>query len=237
MTSDTVSVGGGHNSLTPSEPFADGLERVVAEADIRNLSARFSDAVNYNDPDAFSTLWGANSIWEIGEPYVSRANGRAEIVALFRRLRQSWAFFVQLRLLGALLFAALSFAIRPRMVTVLIMFGGAIAYVLYAHNFQTVGLALTLAVFVGVFANGGIAAFYAISPFVYPTVHRGAGVGLMIGFGRGVAILAGGMDAAGHLSALRGRPRRRRSLHHPARQNLPRAQRRSGDTGDTEGTA
>lgn len=56
MTSDTVSVGGGPNSLTPSEPFADRLERVVAEADIRNLSAQFSDAVNYNDPDAFSTL-------------------------------------------------------------------------------------------------------------------------------------------------------------------------------------
>jgi MFS family permease len=92
--------------------------------------------------------------------------------------------------LGALLFAGLSLAIRPRIVTVLIMFGGAIAYVLYAHNFQTVSVAPTLAVFVGVFANGGIAAFYAISPFVYPTVHRGAGVGLMIGFGRGVAILA-----------------------------------------------
>jgi benzoate transport len=91
--------------------------------------------------------------------------------------------------LGALLFAGISLVIRPRMVTVLLMFGGAIAYVLYAHHFQTVGLALTLALFVGVFANGGVAAFYAISPFVYPTAVRGAGVGLMIGFGRAVAIL------------------------------------------------
>ena len=79
---------------------------------------------------------------------------------------------------------------RPRMATVLIMFGGAIAYVLYANYFHSVAVALTLAVFVGVFADGGVAAFYAISPFVYPTVVRGAGVGLMIGFGRGVAILA-----------------------------------------------
>ena len=83
MTSDYVPVGSGHNSQTRSEPFADRLERVVAEADIRNLAAQFSDAVNYNDPDAFSTLWGDNSVWEIGEPYLSRAIGRAEIVAHF----------------------------------------------------------------------------------------------------------------------------------------------------------
>jgi MFS family permease len=92
--------------------------------------------------------------------------------------------------LGALLFAAASMALRPRLVTALVMFGGAIAYVLYATNFQEAGLALVLAVFVGMAANGGVAAFYAISPFVYPTVARGAGVGLMIGFGRGVAILS-----------------------------------------------
>jgi uncharacterized protein (TIGR02246 family) len=103
-TSDTVSVGGGHNSLTPREPFADRLERVVAESEIRNLAAQFSDAVNYNDPDAFSALWVADSVWEIGEPYASRANGRAEIVALLRHLRQSWAFFVQLTHSGVIEF-------------------------------------------------------------------------------------------------------------------------------------
>jgi benzoate transport len=92
--------------------------------------------------------------------------------------------------MGALLFAGLSLKMRPRLVTVLIMFGGAIAYVLYAHRIQNIGVALTLSVFVGMFANGGVAAFYAISPFVYPTLVRGTGVGLMIGFGRAVAILA-----------------------------------------------
>ena len=104
MTSDSVSVGSGHNSQTPGEPFADRVERVVAEADIRNLAARFSDAVNYNDPDGLYILWGDNCVWEIGEPYVSRANGRTEIVALFRRLRQSWAFFVQLTHSGVIEF-------------------------------------------------------------------------------------------------------------------------------------
>ena len=105
MTSDSVTVGGRHNSQTPSEPFADRLERVVAEAEIRNLAAQFSDAVNYNDPDAFSALWTADSVWEIGEPYVRRANGRTEIVALLRRLRQQWAFFVQLTHSGVIEFA------------------------------------------------------------------------------------------------------------------------------------
>jgi benzoate transport len=93
-------------------------------------------------------------------------------------------------ILGALLFAALSLKIRPRIVTVAMMFAGAIVFVLYANNYQTTAIALTLAVLVGVVANGGIAAFYAISPFVFPTTARGTGVGLMIGIGRGVAIVA-----------------------------------------------
>ena len=92
--------------------------------------------------------------------------------------------------MGALLFAGLTLKLRPRLVTVLILFGGALAYVLYASQIQNVGMALMLAVFVGMFANGGVAAFYAISPYVYPAAARGTGVGLMIGFGRGVAILA-----------------------------------------------
>jgi MFS family permease len=92
--------------------------------------------------------------------------------------------------MGALLFAGLSLKMRPRLATLLIMFGGAIAYVLYGHQIQNIGVALTLSVFVGMFASGGVAAFYGISPFVYPTLVRGTGVGLMIGFGRAVAILA-----------------------------------------------
>lgn len=92
--------------------------------------------------------------------------------------------------LGALLFAALALVIRPRLVNMLLMFGGTAAFVLYATNFQQAGLALFLAVLVGMFANGGIAGYYAISPPVYPAAVRGTGVGLMIAFGRGVSILA-----------------------------------------------
>jgi benzoate transport len=92
--------------------------------------------------------------------------------------------------IGALVFAALSTVMRPRLATVLILFAGAIAYALYANQFHSVNIALTLAVFVGMFCNAGLAAFYAISPSVYPAAARGTGVGLMIGFGRSVAILA-----------------------------------------------
>ncbi len=90
--------------------------------------------------------------------------------------------------LGALLFAALSSVIRPRLATMWVMFGGAVAYVVYANNFSNLRLALPLAFVVGVFANGGIAAYYAISPSIYPAAVRAAGVGWMIGFGRLVAI-------------------------------------------------
>jgi hypothetical protein len=38
MTSDPISVGGTRDSPTPKEPYADCLERVIAEADIRTLS-------------------------------------------------------------------------------------------------------------------------------------------------------------------------------------------------------
>jgi benzoate transport len=93
-------------------------------------------------------------------------------------------------ILGALVFAAFSFRIRPRIVTVGMLISGAVVFVLYANNYQSTSIALALAVCVGMVANGSIAAFYAISPFVFPTTARCAGVGLMIGIGRGVAILA-----------------------------------------------
>ena len=52
MTSDAVSVGGAHNSPTPSELLADRFERVIAEADIRNAAtARWSVREMARGPD------------------------------------------------------------------------------------------------------------------------------------------------------------------------------------------
>jgi MFS family permease len=70
--------------------------------------------------------------------------------------------------LGSLLFAGLTLMIRPRIVTALIMFCGSLAYLMFANNFNDAGLAVVLALAVGACADGGLAAFYAISPFIYP---------------------------------------------------------------------
>ncbi|MCJ0906282.1 MFS transporter [Rhodococcus sp. ARC_M6] len=92
--------------------------------------------------------------------------------------------------IGSIIFAGLSIVLRPRIVTALLMFGGVLAFVGYATGFHIVALALALAVLVGIFANGGITGFYAISPPIYPAAARGTGVGWMIGCGRTVSIIA-----------------------------------------------
>jgi len=92
--------------------------------------------------------------------------------------------------IGALLFALLARRIHPRVLTAYTLLWGLAAYVIYANVFQSTGAALLAAVGVGIAANGGVAAFYAISPSIYPTAARGTGVGWMVGFGRIVSILA-----------------------------------------------
>jgi hypothetical protein len=92
------------NTPTANEPLQDRMERAVAESDIRNLAARFSDAVILDDPDSFGKLWGIDPIWEIGEPFANKAKGKTEIVALFRRLRPMWGFFAQLTHSGVIEF-------------------------------------------------------------------------------------------------------------------------------------
>ena len=108
----------------------------------------------------------------------ARLGGLAEVLIAFGGI------------VGALLFAGLSLKIRTRFATALIMVFGIVVYTLYADYFHNVDLALFLGVLVGATTNGGLAAFYAISPTIYPATIRGTGVGLMIGFGRSVGILA-----------------------------------------------
>jgi MFS family permease len=88
------------------------------------------------------------------------------------------------------LFALLARRVHPRVLTAYTLLWGLAAYVIYANVFQSTGAALLAAVGVGIAANGGVAAFYAISPSIYPTAARGTGVGWMVGFGRIVSILA-----------------------------------------------
>ncbi len=92
--------------------------------------------------------------------------------------------------IGALLFAALSSRIHPRVVTAIFMAFGTVAFFAFAGFFKVTAIVLVLAVLVGMAANGGVAAYYAISPPIYPTTIRAAAVGQMMGFGRVVAFLA-----------------------------------------------
>ena len=72
------------------------LKAVEDELSIRNLAARYTDAVNERDIGAFRELWTDDAVWEIGPPLQSRAEGVDEIVALLSRLLQAEKYFMQM---------------------------------------------------------------------------------------------------------------------------------------------
>jgi ketosteroid isomerase-like protein len=73
------------------------LRAVEDRLEIQALAARFSDAVNERDFDAFSQLWASESpVWEIGAPLHSRAEGLAAIVEMLRGLMQTERYFMQM---------------------------------------------------------------------------------------------------------------------------------------------
>ena len=72
------------------------LKAVEDELSIRNLVARYTDAVNGRALASFRQLWTDDAVWEIGPPLQSRADGVEEIVALLRRLLQAEQYFMQL---------------------------------------------------------------------------------------------------------------------------------------------
>lgn len=72
------------------------LRAVEDELSIRNLAARFTDAVNERDVAAFRQLWTNDAVWEIGPPLQSRAEGVDEIAALLSRLLEAEQYFMQM---------------------------------------------------------------------------------------------------------------------------------------------
>ena len=72
------------------------LQAVEDELSIRNLVARYTDAVNQRDLGAFRELWTDDAVWEIGPPLQSRAEGLDQIVALLSRLLQAEKYFMQM---------------------------------------------------------------------------------------------------------------------------------------------
>jgi len=66
------------------------------DAAIRDLTARFADAINRRDRDAFATLWWSEGIWELTEPYGMVASGLPDVLSMYDRLMDGWEFFAQL---------------------------------------------------------------------------------------------------------------------------------------------
>lgn len=92
--------------------------------------------------------------------------------------------------IGALLFALAARRFHPRLVTALVMAFGFVVFFAFAAFFTDRTMVLILAVLVGLCVNGGVAAYYAISPSIYPVAIRSAAVGLMMGVGRVIAFFA-----------------------------------------------
>ena len=78
------------------------IERLAIDAEIRDLAARFSDAVNRRDLGAFGDLFADDGIWEIGEPFPSRAAGRQNVATMLRNLWAPWDFFFQMTHTGVI---------------------------------------------------------------------------------------------------------------------------------------
>jgi uncharacterized protein (TIGR02246 family) len=78
--------------MNPS--FEQTIERLTIDAEIRDLAARFSDAVNRRDPDAFGDLFADDGVWAIGEPFPSRAAGRQNVTTMFKNLGGALGFLL-----------------------------------------------------------------------------------------------------------------------------------------------
>ncbi|MBM7368344.1 MFS transporter [Gordonia hydrophobica] len=172
----------------------DELPTATAGTDARSLSAMASDGLLWRRTILLWFAYGlliasfyfANSFTA---KLVAESTGNDDIGITTQALIAGGG------VIGALVFAGLSRRHNPRVVTAALMFYGTVAFLLFAFFFGSSGIALGLAVLVGLAANGGVAAYYAISPSIYPTAIRSTAVGLMMGVGRVVAFLAPNLAA------------------------------------------
>jgi hypothetical protein len=83
---------------------AASFTRLLDEAAIRDATARFADTAIHADYDGFRALWADDAEWVIGstegQPFERRAQGRDDIVSMFRDLRDEREYFVQFAVQG-----------------------------------------------------------------------------------------------------------------------------------------
>ncbi|XAH22139.1 nuclear transport factor 2 family protein [Xylophilus sp. GW821-FHT01B05] len=92
------------------QELASRLQKIEDELAIRNLAARFTDAVNERDTAAFRELWTDDAVWEIGQPFPSSAHGIEAIVEMLTRLLAPKPLFIQLTHSGVVSFTGESSA-------------------------------------------------------------------------------------------------------------------------------
>ena len=78
----------------------DALARLVDEAAIRNITARFADTATRSDFEGFRSLWSADAVWTIAKPFEAKADGVDDIADMLRRLWEGKEFFVQFAVQG-----------------------------------------------------------------------------------------------------------------------------------------
>lgn len=71
-------------------------DRAIQESLIQKQVAKFADAVNYRDEQAFKSLWIPRGVWDIQPPLNIKAEGVDSIVQTFNNLLSNWEFFVQM---------------------------------------------------------------------------------------------------------------------------------------------
>ena len=70
-----------------------GLQTVRDELEIRNLVARYSDAVGRRDEQAWANTWASDAGWSVGP---TRASGREHIVKTWSGLMALFRFVTQM---------------------------------------------------------------------------------------------------------------------------------------------
>lgn len=76
--------------------------RLLDEAAIRDVTARFADAAMRADYESFRSVWAEDGHWSIGNPPKVFATGADKIVAMLEKLRAGKEFFVQFAAQGSI---------------------------------------------------------------------------------------------------------------------------------------
>lgn len=76
------------------------VQRLLDEAAVRDLTARFAEAVTLADAESFRTLWAEDGEWVVRSPLDLRARGIDEIMSMLHNFWRGNDYFVQFAVPG-----------------------------------------------------------------------------------------------------------------------------------------